>query len=310
MFITTLLFVIGLALVIIGADYFIAGSSLIARSFNIPKLIIGLTIVAIGTSAPELGINIMSSLSGHNDMALGNILGSNIANIFLIFAGAALFVEKIIITKNSFKQVVIGLAVSVVTIIVALIGFENGMRISSPEGIVLFTLGLVYWFYLYKITKADDERLEDEDIDDNKLKRIKSLWLVILITISSLLALLYGSNLVTDSAVIIAKLLGISELIISGTIIAIGTSLPELVTSIQAVRQKQFDLMIGNVVGSNIVNTLFILSASAIISPIAIEGKNSYFFLIANIFASLLLLIGFLIFGKRIFKRCQAELIP
>lgn len=148
--------------------------------------------------------------------------------------------------------------------------------------------------------------MEDEDIDDNKLKSIKSLWLVILITISSLIALLYGSNLVTKSAVIIEKLLGISELIISGTIIAIGTSLPELVTSIQAVRQKQFDLMIGNVVGSNIVNTLFILSASTIISPIFVEGKTSYFFLIANIFASLLLFIAFLMFRKRMFKRWQA----
>ena len=179
------------------------------------------------------------------------------------------------------------------------------MRIAPMEGIILFLVGLVYWFYLYKITKSNDERLEDDDIDDNKLRTIKSLWLVVIITIIGLVALLYGSNLVTESAVVIAKALGISELVISGTIIAIGTSLPELVTSIQAARQKQFDLLIGNVVGSNIVNTLFILSSSAIISPVLISGHMSVFFLLTNIIASFLLLIGFVLFENRIFKRWQ-----
>ena len=130
---------------------------------------------------------------------------------------------------------------------------------------------------------------------------------MVIIALSGLGALLYGSNLVTESAVIIAKAFGISELIISGTVIAIGTSLPELVTSIQAVRQKQFDLLIGNIVGSNIVNTLFILSASAIISPIFIQGSLSLFFLIVNITASLLLLI-FFFFENGVFKRWQGIL--
>jgi cation:H+ antiporter len=308
MFMTIIFFIIGLLLVVVGADYFIAGSSLIAKRFGIPKLIVGLTVVAIGTSAPELAINIISSLGGHNDLALGNILGSNISNIFLIFAVASLFVSKVTISRNSLKQVVVAFAVSIAITLTAYIGLGGGMRIAPLEGIILFSLGLVYWLYLYKITKANDERLEDDNIDENKLRSIKSLWLVVVITVAGLGALLYGSSLVTESAVLIAKVLGISELIISGTIIAIGTSLPELVTSIQAVRQKQFDLMIGNVVGSNIVNTLFILSTSAIISPIFIQGNISLFFLTANVTASLLLLLGFILFGNRVFKRWQGLL--
>lgn len=308
MILTILLLFVGLILVVIGADYFIAGSSLIAKRFGIPKLIIGLTIVAIGTSAPELAINIISSLGGHNDLALGNILGSNISNIFLIFAGASLFAQKVTISKNSLKQIIVGLSVSIAITLAAFLNFGGNLQITAVEGLVLVFFGLVYWMYLYKITKSNDERLEDDDIEDNKFKKIQSSWIVLFITVIGLVALLFGSNLVTDSAVAIATILGISELIISGTIIAIGTSLPELVTSIQAIRQKQFDLMIGNVVGSNIVNTLFILSASAIISPIAIHGATSLFFLIANIVAALLLLIAFLFFGKQVFKRWQGVL--
>lgn len=302
---TFLLFIIGLVLVVVGADYFIAGSSLIAKRFNIPKLIIGLTIVAIGTSAPELAINVTSSLGGHNDLALGNILGSNISNILLIFAGASLFVKKITLSKNSLYQIIISVGVSLVLALVAFVSIGNHMQISSTEGVLLFFLGFIYWFSLYKITKSNDERLEDDDIEDNKLKKIHSLWVVAGITMASLTILLYGSNLVTDAAVIIATTLGIPELIISGTIIAVGTSLPELVTSIQAVRQKQYDLMIGNIIGSNIVNSLFVLGASAIISPLVIHAPAT-FYLFGNILVALLVLLAFIIFEKRVFTRWQS----
>lgn len=302
---TFLLFIIGLTLVVVGADYFIAGSSLIAKRFNIPKLIIGLTIVAIGTSAPELAINVTSSLGGHNDLALGNILGSNISNILLIFAGASLFVKKITISKNSLYQIIISVGVSLVVTLVAFVGIGNRMQISSTEGVLLFFLGFIYWFSLYKITKSNDERLEDDDIEDNKLKKIHSLWVVAGITMAGLAILLYGSNLVTDAAVTIATTLGIPELIISGTVIAVGTSLPELVTSIQAVRQKQYDLMIGNIIGSNIVNSLFVLGASAIISPLVIHAPAT-FYLFGNILVALLVLLAFIIFEKRVFTRWQS----
>ena len=211
MFTTILLLLIGLLLVVVGADYFIAGSSLIAKRFGIPKLIIGLTIVAIGTSAPELAINIISSLGGHNDLALGNILGSNISNIFLIFAGACLFAQKVIISKNSLRQIIVGFSVSIAITLAAFLNFGGNLQITAVEGLVLVFFGLVYWMYLYKITKSNDERLEDDDIEDNKFKKIQSSWIVLLITVIGLVALLFGSNLVTDSAVAIATILGISD---------------------------------------------------------------------------------------------------
>lgn len=302
--------IIGIILVVVGADYFISGSSLIAKRFGIPKLIIGLTIVAIGTSAPEFGVNIMSSIQGHNELALGNILGSNIANILFIFAGAGLFVKRITISKGSLTQVSLGLLVSVVVLSVGMFSFGLGslMQITQIEGIVLVVLGLFYWLYLYKVTKSDTERLESDDLEQNKLRNIKSVGALIIIIATSLAVLLYGSSMVTSSAVAIAKLFDISELVIAGTLIAIGTSLPELVTSIQAVRQKQYDLMIGNIIGSNIVNTFFILGASVVIHAIPIN-KDGISYLMTNVMASVLVLIAFTLFETKTFKRWQAVVL-
>jgi len=297
---------VGLLLIVFGADYFIAGSSLIAKRFGIPKLIIGLTVVALGTSAPELGVNIVASIDGHGGIALGNILGSNLSNIFLIFAVSVLFAKKVSISKNSLTQVSLSVLVSFGILALSFFTFGSPeSMITQIEGLVLLASWFFYWFYLYRITKTDTERLEDDNISDNKLARVSSVSWVIVITIASLVALLYGSSLVTDAAVLIARSFGVSEFIIAGTIIAIGTSLPELVASIQAVRQKQFDLMIGNVVGSNIVNTLFILGASALIRSVPISGEAvSYLYM--NSVAPILLLVGFTLFAPRVFKRWQA----
>jgi cation:H+ antiporter len=310
MFLTIFHLIIGIALVVISADYFIAGSSLIAKRFGIPKLIIGLTIVAIGTSAPEFGVNVISSIQGHSGLALGNVLGSNISNILFIFAGAALFTQRVIISRNSLTQVSLGLLITIVILCVGMfsLGLDSFLQITQLEGVALLVIGLFYWFYLYKITQADTERLESDDLEENKLRAIKSFGLLITIIIISLIALLYGSHLVTNSAVTIAQLFGISELVIAGTIIAIGTSLPELVTSIQAARQKQYDLMIGNIVGSNIVNTLFILGTSAVIHAIPIN-KDGVSYLMMNTLASVLILVGFTLFEPRTFKRWQTILL-
>lgn len=306
MILHSIFLILGLLLIVFGADYFIAGSSLIAKRFGIPKLIIGLTVVALGTSAPELGVNIVASIEGHSELALGNILGSNISNIFLIFAGAALFVRKISISRNTLAQVSLTVVVSFVILALSIISFGGSPKIITQfEGIALLVLGIFYWFYLYKITKADTERLEDENIVDNQFSKISSVPLLILITVISLIALLCGSQLITNNAVWIAQSFGISELVIAGTIVAIGTSLPELVTSIQAVRQKQFDLMIGNVVGSNIVNTLFVLGASVLIRAIPVTSE-AVPYLYANSLAAILLLVGFTLFIRLEFKRWQA----
>ena len=300
------LLVLGLSLIIFGADYFVAGSSLIAKRFGIPKLIIGLTVVAMGTSAPELGINIIASIEGHSQLAFGNILGSNISNIFLIFAVAALLVKKITISKNSLTQVSLTVLVSFLILILSFVSFGSGpAMITQFEGIALLAFGFLYWFYLYRITKADTERLEDENIVHNRLSSISSVGALFLVSVTSLVALLYGSHLITNNAVWIAQSYGISELIIAGTIVAIGTSLPELVTSVQAVRQKQFDLMLGGIAGSNIVNTLFVLGVSALIRAVPVTA-DAVPYLYISCLAAILLLVGFTLFVPREFKRWQA----
>lgn len=305
MVLNILILIIGLTLVFFGAEYFVMGSSLIAKRFNIPKLIIGLTIVAIGTSAPEFGVNIIASINGHNGLALGNILGSNIANVLLIFAVSVVFVKNIHISKDSLNQVALSVLVAMFLIIISLIFNFKEKSISSIEGIILIICGLVYWMYLYKLIKNDKERLEAESIDENKLEKIKSNTLVGLITIISLAGLLLGSHLTTGSAVYIAKIFDISELIIGSTIIAVGTSLPELVTSIHAVKQKHYDLMIGNIVGSNIVNTFFILGASATIHSIPIS-KEAIPYLHIAFLSVVILLIGFTFPDRQKFSKEKA----
>lgn len=305
MILNIFLLLLGIVLILFGAEYFVMGSSLIAKRFGIPKLIIGLTIVAIGTSAPELAVNLIASIGGHNELALGNILGSNIANVLLIFGISVLFVKSIHISKDSLNQVALSVLVAILLIVVSLIFNFGGKSISSTEGVMLILFGLVYWMYLYKLMKNDKERLEADSIEDNKLEKIKSNSVVSLVTLISLGGLLLGSHFATESAVYIAKALGISELIIAGTVIAVGTSLPELVTSIHAVKQKHYDLMIGNIVGSNIMNTFFILGASATINSIPVS-KEAVPYLHLALLSVVLLLVGFTFPNRQKFSKWKA----
>lgn len=295
----------GLVLTVIGAEYFIAGAALIARRFGIPKLIIGLTVVALGTSAPELGINILSSIEGHSALALGNILGSNIANTLFIFGSAALFARTIHISKDSLTQVSIGVLVMFFLYLLTIVNFGQAHIISQLEGLALVTIGAFYWFYLYRITKRDTDRQEEEELAEGRLAGIKSMVWVGAITLLSLVGLLIGARFATSGAVFLAHSIGMSELLISSTIIAFGTSLPELVTGVQAIRQKQYDLMLGNIVGSNIVNVLFILGLSSLVRAIPV-GSEAELHLSANSLAAILLLVGFTAYKPRTFPRWGA----
>lgn len=249
--------------------------------------------MAVGTSAPELGVNITASIQDHGDIALGNILGSNISNLLLIFPIALLFSKKVVLSAGSILQSTISAAVSFIILLFALVSVDSsGSYISKAEGLLLILLVFVYWFYLYKITVADKEELLDNEPEAaHILDQVSSPALLNIITLVSLGVLLAGSHLTTANAVLIARSWGISELTIAGIIIAIGTSLPELVTSIQAVRQRHYDLMIGNIVGSNIINTLFILGTSALIRPMAV-AQEAMAYLLMNCAASVLLLVG------------------
>jgi cation:H+ antiporter len=308
MAIQVVLLVVGLAAVVFGAEYFIAGSTLIARKFGIPKLIIGLTIVALGTSAGEFGVSVISAIGGHNDIALGNVLGSNIANIMLIFAIALLFTKKIYFEKSIVTQMSVMTLISFGVLFLASISIiDTPNSISQMEGLFMLIVGLFYWFYLYNVTQQDKDRLKLEVVVEHKLSKVKSFNFVVFVTIASLVGLVIGSNLAIGSAAEIARAFNIPEIVIASTILAVGTSLPELVTSIQAVRQKQYEMMMGNIVGSNIMNTLFILSTSAIIIPLPISDKAS-FYLMFNIFVSVVLLV-FAVFPKvRYYERWKGLL--
>ncbi|MFA5831405.1 MAG: hypothetical protein WC878_06245 [Candidatus Paceibacterota bacterium] len=217
--------------------------------------------------------------------------------------------EKIEISKNSLTQVSLAVVVSFIIFALSFLSFDSEARmITQTEGLLLLTLGFFYWFYLYKITDIDAERLEDENIADNQLSWVRSIFHLFGVMFLGLIALLFGSDIVTKNAILLAQSFGVSEFIIAGTIIAVGTTLPELVTSIQAVRQKQFDLMIGNIVGSIIVNTLFILGISGVIRPLAIV-QESISYLYMNSIASILLLVGFTLFIPREFKRWQSMML-
>lgn len=292
MIISFLLLFLGLILIIYAADYFVGAASLLAKRFGIPKLIIGLTVIAAGTSLPELGVNITSAIAGHSEIAVGNILGSNVANILLVLGVSVLFTKTLRISQNTLTQIAFSTLVSLVIGVLALISLlGNTDTLTQLEGIILVAGGLFYWFYLYKITRENKERLESDDLTENKLEKLSNT-IASIIVFASLLVLLYGSSLVTESIINLAALFNISNIVIAGTVVAVGTSLPELITSIQAVRQKQYNLMIGNIVGSNIINSLMVLGLTALVSPITLSQK-AFGYVLINIIVAVILLIIF-----------------
>ena len=263
-----ILIIIGFALLIKGADLLVIGASKIAKKFNIPEIVIGLTVVAIGTSLPELVVSTTSALTGHSDIALGNIVGSNIANLFLILGVCA------IIKPLKFKKETVMFENPFVIVITALLFFlclnNGGVEISRAEGAILLLLCIV--FILYNVIMAKrgsvkedpEEELQQDPEEPSKIDTYKSLLFIVI----GILGLKYGGDFVVDNAVAIAQAIGISEKLISLTIVAISTSLPELITSVTATYKGETDMAIGNIVGSQTFNILLILGTSALLSPI------------------------------------------
>ena len=263
-----ILIIIGFALLIKGADLLVIGASKIAKKFNIPEIVIGLTVVAIGTSLPELVVSTTSALTGHSDIALGNIVGSNIANLFLILGVCA------IIKPLKFKKETVMFENPFVIVITALLFFlclnNGGVEISRAEGAILLLLCIV--FILYNVIMAKrgivkdepEEEVQQDSEEPSKIDTYKSLLFIVI----GILGLKYGGDFVVDNAVAIAQAIGISEKLISLTIVAISTSLPELITSVTATYKGETDMAIGNIVGSQTFNILLILGTSALLSPI------------------------------------------
>lgn len=247
--------IFGFLLLVKGADFFVDGSSKIAKKFGISELIVGLTIVAMGTSAPETAVSIAAALKGTADISIGNVVGSNILNI-LIILGLSATIRTIKVGKTTIKyEIPFMIAISALLLLLGLDG-----TIDFKDGIILWLLFIAYLTYLIIMAKKDKQKKE------KKSKVI--LWQAILTTLGGLALIIVGSDISVDAASKIARYAGLSERFIGLTIVALGTSLPELVTSVTAAFKGNNDIAIGNIVGSNIFNILFVIGTSSLILPI------------------------------------------
>lgn len=285
-----IILIIGFFLLIKGADIFVDGASSIAKKIGIPSVIVGLTIVSLGTSAPELAVSLISSFNGNNGIAVGNVLGSNLFNTLVVLGGTAI-VAPLLIKKSTIKRDYI--ATLVVTILTCFLIFglvpKSENMLSRISGIILLVVCIAYMFILVKAAKKDS--VKDEE-NTSEIKMSKN----ILLSLIGVVGIVFGGNLVVDSATSIAYALGMSEKLVGLTIVAVGTSLPELVTSIVAALKGENDIALGNVLGSNIFNLVLILGASATISPITVSGVMLIDFIIL---IAVTLFIGALIFFNK-----------
>lgn len=298
MLINIILLVVGFVILIKGADFFVDGASSVASNFKVSKMLIGLTIVAFGTSAPEFAVSVKSLLSGSGDIVLGNVIGSNILNILLIL-GVAATIHSLTVKNNTVKKElpITLLITSLFAVLLSDHFFDTSLpnSFTRSDGVVLLLFFLVFIYYLIAMMR----RKIDVDEEAPKMSLLKS----IVFTILGLVAIVVGSNFVVDSASFIAEELGVSERMISLTIIALGTSLPELVTSVMATRKGEYDIAIGNAVGSNIFNIGIVIGL-----PVAMFGgisriAFSYIDLIVMFVAALLLFL----FSFRDYKISRKE---
>ena len=250
-----LLLAVGFFMLMKGADWFVEGSAGIAKKMGIPQLVIGLTIVAMGTSAPEAAVSINASLKGNAGIAIGNVVGSNILNI-LIILGISAVLATMVIQKSTFcYEIPFMIFVTVVLIALGM----TGEYVTRIEGVILWVLFIVYLLYLFRLAKQGSEEEHSED---------RPVWKLLIFMILGGVLVVWGSDVTVDSATEIAKVIGLSERFIGLTIVALGTSLPELVTSVIAARKGNADIAIGNIVGSNIFNILFVIGTASIIAPV------------------------------------------
>lgn len=296
-----ILLIIGFLLLIKGADLFVDGASGIAKKLGVPAVIIGLTIVSLGTSAPELAVSISASLKGSNDITMGNVLGSNLFNI-LAALGCTAIVAPLVIKKETIKKdFIVNLLATIILYILTfttLIGSKDSL--SRLEGGILFFMCILYIVYLIYTVKKNNKReaevaltTQEESFDEESENTKRSTFKNIVLSIIGVFGIVLGGKIVVDSASSIALGLGLSEKLVGLTIVAIGTSLPELVTSLVAAKKGENDIALGNILGSNTFNILLILGLSSLISPIQIAGSLSVdlIFLIV-----VTLIIGALIF--------------
>ncbi len=289
MIISILILIAAFIILIKSADYFVSGASSLASHFKVSKMVIGLTIVAFGTSAPELAVSVQSLINGSGDLVLGNVIGSNIINILLILGISSLIVP-ISIKSNTIRKeipicILVTILLSVLFFDISLSGSTQNM-ISRSDGIVILLFFAIFVYYLFSIMR---NKTVDELPEENNTSLLKS----ILMTVAGIILIIISSDLVVNEAVNIAHVLNISERMISLTIIAFGTSLPELITSIVAAKKREQDILVGNIIGSNIFNICIVIGIpSALIGSIIPSGFSLIDFVIFILSAILLFIFA------------------
>lgn len=287
---TYILFVLGFVLLIKGADFLIDGGSAVAAKFNVPQFIIGLTIISFGTSLPELIVNINASISGSAEIAVGNVFGSNIANVLLILGVAA------IINPLPIRKAIYYSEIPFMLIATLLVGFianaslfseSKALEISRVDGAILLLFFFLFMGYIFAIGKENKANNIKDDLNIKVMTMGRAAGYILM----GMAGLYVGGEWIVDGAIVISKSFGLSETFIGLTVIAIGTSLPELVTSAVAAAKKNTDIAVGNVVGSNIFNLLWILGISSVIKPLPFHLASNTDILVV-IFSSTLLIFA------------------
>lgn len=261
------LLVVGFVLLMKGADWFVEGASKIADRFGIPQLVIGLTIVAMGTSLPEAAVSISAALKGSAEITIGNVVGSNIMNV-LVILGLASVICSIPVQKSTVKYEIP--FTIVVTALLALLGLWDN-QISRLEGGILWVFMVVYLLYLLRMAQKGSPKEQGEE--EKKEEKAQPVWKLLLMLVAGGSMIVFGSDVTVDAATVLATIFGMSERFIGLTIVAFGTSLPELVTSVTAAMKGKADIAVGNIVGSNIFNILFVVGTTALITPV-VYGAN------------------------------------
>lgn len=279
-FLSIILLSLGIVILMKSADWLVSGASSIAHGFKISPMVIGLTVVAFGTSAPELVVSVTSAISGNTNLALGNIIGSNIANILLILGASAIICPLTVHKNTVWKEIPMSFLGALVLFVLALqnvIDYGNiftlpinGQEIigsiTRSNGLILLAFFIIFLYYTFGIAKVSTS--DQPEIQDRKIST--SVFMVL----AGLVGLVLGSKMLVDSGVSIAKAVGVSDTLIGLTLVAVGTSLPELVTSLVAASKKKVDIAVGNIVGSNIFNVFFILGTTSLVSPLPLPASN------------------------------------
>lgn len=293
MILSLILLVLGFVLLVYGADKLVESASSIAYRLSIPNMVIGLTVVAFGTSAPELSVNVMAAVEGSGEMVMANVLGSNIFNVLVILGLCSLVFPLTVKSNTTWVEIPLSFLAALLVWILASDRWLDGCEInlvSRSEGLVLISFFAIFLVYNIMVSKNSETQSEEVPVVEMKVSTAV-FWLLL-----GLAGLVFGGHLIVSNAILIAQTYGMSERVIGLTIVSIGTSLPELATSLAAVRKKKVDIAIGNVVGSNIFNIFLILGLSASIFPVVIYD-GTFLDILMNCVAGLLLFV-FVFSGK------------